>query len=115
MIQRRDQTIKRALEVAREQCQGDADAYLSRLLRTLDGTLGDALAFCWGTIRQVERYANVPTLSTPRDFGLHHVEEHLLFTAANDALSHLDLEPIQQPCIEFDILVILPPKMWGGV
>ena len=91
MIQRRDQTIKRALEVAREQCQGDADAYLSRLLRTLDGTLGDALAFCWGTIRQVERYANVPTLSTPRDFGLHHVEEHLLFTAANDALSHLDL------------------------
>ena len=91
MIQRRDQTIKRALEVAREQCQGDADAYLSRLLRTLDGTLGDALAFCWGTIRQVERCANVPTLSTPRDFGLHHVEEHLLFTAANDALSHLDL------------------------
>ena len=62
-----------------------------RLLRTLDGTLGDALALCWGTIRQVERYANVPTLSTPRDFGLHHVEEHLLFTAANDALSHLDL------------------------
>ena len=91
MIQIRDQTIKRALEVAFEQCQGDADAYLSRLLRTLDGTLGDALAFCWGTIRQVERYANVPTLSTPRDFGLHHVEEHLLFTAANDALSHLDL------------------------
>ena len=91
MIQGRDQTIKRALEVARAQCQGDADAYLSRLLGTLDGTLGDALAFCWGTIRQVKRYANVPTLSTPRDFGLHHVEEHLLFTAANEALSHLDL------------------------
>ena len=33
----------------------------------------------------------MPTLSTPRDFGLHHVEEHLLFTAAGDALSHLDL------------------------
>ena len=46
MIQTRDQTIKQALEVAFEQCQGDADAYLSRLLRTLDGTLGDALAFC---------------------------------------------------------------------
>ena len=89
-MKRRYQTIKRALEVAREQCQGD-DAYLSRLLGTLDGTLGDALAFCWGAIRQVERYANVPTLSTPRDFGLHHVEEHLLFTAASDALSHLDL------------------------
>ena len=44
-----------------------------------------------GAIRQVERYANVPTLSTPQDFGLHHVEEHLLFTAASDALSHLDL------------------------
>ena len=91
MIQGRDQTIEQALEVAREQCQGDDDAYLSRLLGTLDGTLGDALAFCWGTIRQVERYANVPTLSTPRDFGLHHVEEHLLFTVADDALSHLDL------------------------
>ena len=91
MIQGRDQTIKQALEVAREQCQGDDDAYHSRLLETLDGTLGGALAFCWGTIRQVERYANVPALSTPRDFGLHHVEEHLLFTAASDALSHLDL------------------------
>ena len=91
MIQGRDETINEAFEVAREQCQCDDDAYLSRLLETLDGTLGDALAFCWGTIRQVERYANVPTLSTPRDFGLHHVEEHLLFTVANDALSHLDL------------------------
>ena len=91
MIQGRDQTIKRAFEFARKQCQGDDDAYLSRLLGTLDGTLGDALAFCWGTIRQVERCANVPTLSAPRDFGLHHVEEHLLFTAASDALSHLDL------------------------
>ena len=91
MTQIRDQTIKRAFEVAREQCQGDDDAYLSRLLGTLDGTLGDTLAFCWGAIRQVERYVNVPTLSTPRDFGLHHVDEHLLFTAASDALSHLDL------------------------
>ena len=91
MSQGRDQTIKRAFAVARKQCQGDDDAYLSRLLGTLDGTLGDALSFCWGTIRQVERYANVPTLSTPRDFGLHYVEEHLVFTAANDALSHLDL------------------------
>ena len=91
MTKRRDQTIKQALEVAREQCQGDADAYLSRLLGTLDGTLGDAEVFCWGAIRQVERYVNVPTLSTPRDFGLHYVEEHLLFFAANDALSHLDL------------------------
>ena len=91
MSQRRDQTIKRALEVAREQCQGDDDAYLSRLLRTLDGTLGDTLSFCWGAIRQVERYSSVRTLSTPRDFGLHYVEEHLLFTAANDALSHLDV------------------------
>ena len=45
-----------------------------------------------GAIRQVERCANVPTISTtPRDSGLRHVEEHLLFTAANDALSHLDL------------------------
>ena len=91
MNQRRDQAIKRALEVAKEQCQGDDDAYISRLLGTLDGTLGDALTFCWGTIRQMERYANVPTLSTPRDFGLHYVEEHLLFTVANDAMSHLDL------------------------
>ena len=91
MTQRRDQTIKRALEVAREQCQGDDDAYLSRLLKTLDGTLGDALAFCWGTIRQMERYANVQTLSTPQDFGLHHVDQHLLFTSASDTLAHLDL------------------------
>lgn len=90
-MSQRDQIIKRAFEVAREQCQGDDDAYLSRLLRTLDGTLGDTLAFCWGAIRQAERYANVSTLSTPRDFGLHYVEEHLLFTAASDALSHLDL------------------------
>ena len=87
----RDQTIKRAFEVARDQCQGDDDTYLSRLLWTLNGALGDTLAFCWGAIRQVERYANVPTLSTPRDFGLHDVEEHLLFTAASDALSNLDL------------------------
>ena len=91
MSQRRDQTIKRAFEVARVQCQGDDDAYVSGLLGTLDGTLGDALSFCWGAIRQVERYSSVRTLSTPRDFGLHHVEEHLLFTAASDALSHLDL------------------------
>ena len=91
MIQGRDQTIEQALEVAREQCQGDDDAYLSKLLETLEGTLGDALAFCWGTIRQVERYANVPILSSPRDFGLHHVEQNLLFTATNDAMFHLDL------------------------
>ncbi len=91
MSEKREQTIKRAFEAAREQCQGDDDAYLSRLLRTLDGTLGDALTFCWGAIRQVERYADVGTLSTPRDFGLHYVDEHLLFTAAHDALSHLDL------------------------
>ena len=65
MSEKREQTIKRAFEVAREQCQGDDDAYLSRLLRTLDGTLGDALTFCWGAIRQVERYADVATLSTP--------------------------------------------------
>ena len=91
MSQRRDQTIKKAFELARQQCQGDDDAYHSRLLRTLDGTLGDALSFCWGAIRQVERYSSVRTLSAPRDFGLHHVEEHLLFTAASDALSHLDL------------------------
>ena len=44
-----DQTIiKQALEVAREQCQDDADAYHTRLLCTLDGTLGDALAFLLG-------------------------------------------------------------------
>ena len=88
MSEKREQTIKRAFEVAREQCQGDDDAYLSRLLRTLDGTLGDTLTFCWGAIRQVERYADVVTLSTPRDFGLHYVDEHLLFTAAHDALSN---------------------------
>ena len=87
----RKQTIKEAFEVAKEQCQDDDDAYLSRLLETLEGTLGDALAFCWGTTRQVERYANVPTLSSSRDFGLHHVEQNLLFTAASDVLSHLDL------------------------
>lgn len=91
MSQRRDQTIKRALEIAREQCQDNDDAYISRLLRTLDGTLGDTLSFCWGAIRQVERYSSVRTLSTPQDFGLHYVEEHLLFTVANDALSHLDV------------------------
>ena len=91
MSQKREKRIKQAFEAARRQCQGDDDAYLSRLLVTLDGTLGEALAFCWGTIRQMERYANVPTLSTPQDFGLHHVEKHLLFTAASDALSHVEL------------------------
>ena len=91
MSQGRDKTITLAFEVARELCRGDDDAYLSRLLWTLNGTLGDALTYCWGTIRQAERYANVPTLSTPKDFGLHHVEEHLLFTAASVALSHLDV------------------------
>ena len=91
MSQRRDQTIECALKVAREQCQDDNDAYFSRLLETLDGTLGDALSFCWGTTRQLERYNKWPACSTPRDFGLHYVEEHLLFVAANDALSHLDL------------------------
>ena len=91
MTQRRHKMAKRAFQVAREQCQGDDGAYLSRLLETLDGALGDALTFCWGTLRQVERYANVQTLPTPRDFGLHHVDQHLLFTVASDALTHLDL------------------------
>lgn len=91
MIQNRDQTIKQALEVAREQCGDDTDAYRSRLLGTLDGTLGDAQAFCWGAIRQVERYESVASLSTPQDFGLHFIDKHLLFSVASDALSHLDV------------------------
>ena len=39
-----------------------------------------------------------------------------LYNAGNsDQALDVHLEPIQQPWIEFDILVILPPKMWGGV
>ena len=91
MSQRREKTINRAFEIAREQCQSDDDVYLSRLMGTLDATLGDALTFCWGAIRQMERYASVPTLSPSRDSALRYVEEHLLFTAASDALSHLDV------------------------
>ena len=86
----REKAINKTLSIAKAQCH-DKTEYCSKLLRTLDGTLGDAQAFCWGAIRQLERYWGAGTLSTARDFGLHHVEEHLLFFVAHDAVSHLDL------------------------
>lgn len=91
MTQKRKKTIKQAFEVAKDQCQGDTEAFTSKLLGALDGTLGDAQSFCWGVLRQLERYEEMPTHPTPRDFGLHHVDQHLLLAVASVAISHLEL------------------------
>ena len=107
MTKRREETIERAFARAREEHGGDPQALCSHLSLVLDGTLGDTQALCWGAIRQLDRYYEPRTFSTPRDFGLHFVDQHLLFTVANDAVAHLDvverlLREINNSCEECD-------------
>lgn len=106
--QRREKMIERAFASARREHEGDPQALCSHLLHVLDGTLGDTQALCWGAIRQLDRYYEPRTFSTPRDHGLHFVDQHLLFTVANDAVSHLDvverlLREISDSCEECDM------------
>lgn len=61
-----------------------------RLLATLDGTIGDAQAFCWGALRQYERHHQPKVFSSPQDFGLRHADLHYLLIGAQEAVSHAE-------------------------
>jgi hypothetical protein len=63
----------------------------AHLRYTLDGTVGDAQAFCWAALRQFERKYAPQALQTPKDFGLSHAELHLLLIVAHEAVSHVEL------------------------
>ncbi len=63
----------------------------SHLRYALDGTIGDAQAFCWAGLRQFERKYTPQVLHTPKDFGLHHADLHLLLIVAHEAVSHAEL------------------------
>lgn len=60
----------------RDRARRDAlkDASVERLEAALDGTIGDAQAFCWGALRQFDRHAEPTSFTSPRDFGLQHAE-----------------------------------------
>ena len=66
------------------------EAGVERLEATLDGTIGDAQAFCWGALRQFDRHAEPPSLASPRDFGLQHADLHYLLIGAQEAVSHAE-------------------------
>jgi hypothetical protein len=66
------------------------EAGVERLEATLDGTIGDAQAFCWGALRQFDRHAEPTSLSSPRDFGLQHADLHYLLIGAQEAVSHAE-------------------------
>ena len=57
----------------------------------LEGTVGDAQAFCWAALRQYERREAQTRLSAPRDFGLHHADLHILLIVAQEAVAHAEL------------------------
>jgi hypothetical protein len=61
-----------------------------RLRATLDGTIGDAQAFCWGALRQYDRHDEPTTIASPRDFGLRHADLHYLLIGAQEAVSHTE-------------------------
>jgi hypothetical protein len=63
----------------------------SHLRYALDGTIGDAQAFCWAALRQFERKYATQVFRTPKDFGLHHADLHLLLIVAHEAVSHVQL------------------------
>jgi len=61
-----------------------------RLQATLDGTIGDAQAFCWGALRQYDRHNEPTSFTSPRDYGLHHADLHYLLIGAQEAVSHAE-------------------------
>lgn len=62
------------------------NASRERLQATLDGTIGDAQAFCWGALRQYDRHGQPTRLASPRDRGLHHADLHYLLIGAQEAV-----------------------------
>lgn len=66
------------------------NASSDRLHATLDGTIGDAQAFCWGALRQYDRHNEPNMLTSPRDFGLQHADLHYLLIGAHEAVSHAE-------------------------
>jgi len=65
-------------------------ASVERLQATLDGTIGDAQAFCWGALRQFDRHADATSFASPRDYGLQHADLHYLLIGAQEAVSHAE-------------------------
>ena len=63
-------------------------ASVERLQATLDGTIGDAQAFCWGALRQFDRHAEPTSFASARDYGLQHADLHYLLVGAQEAVSH---------------------------
>ena len=61
-----------------------------RLKATLDGTIGDAQAFCWGALRQYDRHQEPASFTSTRDHGLQHVDLHYLLIGAREAVSHAE-------------------------
>ena len=61
-------------------------------LRVLDGTIGDAQAFCWAALRQYERRREPPAAGTPMPqvFGLAHADLHLLLVVAHETVAHVE-------------------------
>lgn len=55
---------------------------------TLEGSIGDAQAFCWAALRQFDRKALGVESGTPRDYGLHYADGHLLLVVAQEAVDH---------------------------
>ncbi len=68
-----------------------ASASPSTVRDALEGTVGDAQAFCWAALRQFERREAQVRLSEPRDFGLHHADLHTLLIVAQEAVAHVEL------------------------
>ena len=66
------------------------NASLERLQATLDGTIGDAQAFCWGALRQYDRHDEPTSFTSPRDHGLQHADLHYLLIGAQEAVSHAE-------------------------
>lgn len=74
-----------------DQALTDADEGVKRYV--LDGTIGDALSFCWGARRQYERlyeqHERLWNSPGPRQFGLEYVDLRLLLVVADDTVSHV--------------------------
>ena len=74
-----------------------------RLHATLDGTIGDAQAFCWGALRQYDCCNEPDTLTSPRDFGLQYADLHYLLIGTQEAVSHA--ERVEQLLVDASVLV----------
>ena len=83
------------------------NASRERLQATLDGTIGDAQAFCWGALRQYDRHGQPNLFASPRDYGLHHADLHYLLIGAKEAVSHT--ERIEQVLAALGSPQQLPP------